>query len=142
MGDMNTFKANVLTAALPYIQKYNGKTVVVKYGGNAMIHPDLKKAVMSDIILLSLVGIHVVLVHGGGPEISSMLKRLDIPSRFVDGLRYTDAETAEIVQMVLAGKTNKDLVSLIGQLGGKAVGLCGIDGCMIQAKKQIGRAHV
>ncbi len=135
MGDMNTFKANVLTAALPYIQKYNGKTVVVKYGGNAMIHPDLKKAVMSDIILLSLVGIHVVLVHGGGPEISGMLKRLGIPSRFVDGLRYTDAETAEIVQMVLAGKTNKDLVSLIGQLGGKAVGLCGIDGCMIQAKK-------
>lgn len=135
MENMNTMKANVLTAALPYIQKYYGKTVVVKYGGNAMIHPDLKKAVMSDIILLSLVGIHVVLVHGGGPEISGMLKRLDIPSRFVDGLRYTDEETAEVVQMVLAGKTNKDLVSLIGQLGGKAMGLCGIDGCMIQAKK-------
>lgn len=133
--NMNSLKAKVLTAALPYIQKYYGKTVVVKYGGNAMIHPMLKKAVMSDIILLSLVGIHVVLVHGGGPEISGMLKRLDIPSRFVDGLRYTDEETVEVVQMVLSGKTNKDLVSLIGQLGGKAMGLCGIDGCMIQAKK-------
>lgn len=133
--NMNSLKAKVLTAALPYIQKYNGKTVVVKYGGNAMIHPMLKKAVMSDIILLSLVGINVVLVHGGGPEISSMLKRLDIPSRFVDGLRYTDEETAKVVQMVLSGKTNKDLVCLIGQLGGKAMGLCGIDGCMIQAKK-------
>lgn len=133
--NMNSLKAKVLTAALPYIQKYYGKTVVVKYGGNAMIHHMLKKAVMSDIILLSLVGIHVVLVHGGGPEISGMLKRLDIPSRFVDGLRYTDEETVEVVQMVLSGKTNKDLVSLIGQLGGKAMGLCGIDGCMIQAKK-------
>ncbi|WP_304509719.1 acetylglutamate kinase [Anaerotignum sp.] len=135
IADCNNIKAKVLTAALPYIQKYTGKTVVVKYGGNAMIHPDLKKAVMSDIILLSLVGIHVVLVHGGGPEISGMLKKLDIPSRFVDGLRYTDQETAEIVQMVLAGKTNKNLVSLLGQLGGKAIGLCGIDGGMIKAKK-------
>lgn len=135
IADCNNIKAKVLTAALPYIQKYTGKTVVVKYGGNAMIHPDLKKAVMSDIILLSLVGIHVVLVHGGGPEISGMLKKLDIPSRFVDGLRYTDEETAEVVQMVLAGKTNKDLVSLLGQLGGKAIGLCGIDGGMIKAKK-------
>lgn len=134
-ADCNNLKAKVLTAALPYIQKYAGKTVVVKYGGNAMIHADLKKAVMSDIILLSLVGIHVVLVHGGGPEISGMLKKLDIPSRFVDGLRYTDEETAQVVQMVLAGKTNKDLVSLIGQLGGKAIGLCGIDGGMIKAKK-------
>ena len=135
MSNMNSLKAKVLTAALPYIQKYNGKTIVVKYGGNAMIHPDLKKAVMSDIILLTLVGINVVLVHGGGPEISGMLKRLDIPSRFVDGLRYTDEETVEVVQMVLSGKTNKDLVSLIGQLGGKAIGMCGIDGGMIQAKK-------
>ncbi len=134
-ADCNNIKAKVLTAALPYIQKYAGKTVVVKYGGNAMIHAELKKAVMSDIILLSLVGIHVVLVHGGGPEISGMLKKLDIPSRFVDGLRYTDEETAQVVQMVLAGKTNKDLVSLIGQLGGKAIGLCGIDGGMIKAKK-------
>lgn len=133
--NLNSLKAKVLTAALPYIQKYYGKTVVVKYGGNAMIRPDLKKAVMSDIILLSLVGINVVLVHGGGPEISDMLKKLDIPSRFVDGLRYTDEETAKVVQMVLSGKTNKDLVSLIGQLGGKAIGMCGIDGGMIQAEK-------
>ena len=133
--NMNSLKASVLTAALPYIQKYYGKTIVVKYGGNAMINPDLKKAVMSDIILLSLVGINVVLVHGGGPEISGMLKRLDIPSKFVDGLRYTDEQTVEVVQMVLSGKTNKDLVSLIGQLGGKAIGMCGIDGGMIQAKK-------
>lgn len=133
--DCNNIKAKVLTAALPYIQKYAGRTVVIKYGGNAMIHQELKKAVMSDIILLSLVGIHVVLVHGGGPEISGMLKKLDIPSRFIDGLRYTDEETAEVVQMVLAGKTNKDLVSLIGQLGGKAIGLCGIDGGMIKAKQ-------
>ncbi len=138
MKDCNHIKANVLTAALPYIQKYYGKTVVIKYGGNAMIHPDLKKAVMSDIVLLSLVGIHVVLIHGGGPEITDMLKRLQIPSHFVDGLRYTDKETAEVVQMVLAGKTNKDLVGLIGQLGGKAVGLCGVDGCMIQSKKMAG----
>ena len=133
--NMNSLKASVLTAALPYIQKYYGKTIVVKYGGNAMVNPELKKAVMSDIILLTLVGINVVLVHGGGPEISGMLKRLDIPSRFVDGLRYTDEETVEVVQMVLSGKTNKDLVSLIGQLGGKAIGMCGIDGGMIQAKK-------
>lgn len=138
MNHMNSLKAKVLTAALPYIQKYNGKTVVIKYGGNAMIHPALKKAVMSDIVLLTLVGIRVVLVHGGGPEISGMLERLQIPSRFVDGLRYTDEETVEVVQMVLSGKTNKDLVALIGQLGGNAVGLCGIDGGMIQAKKLAG----
>ncbi len=128
-------KAEVLTAALPYIQKYYGKTVVVKYGGNAMINPELKKAVMSDIILLSLVGIKIVLVHGGGPEISGMLQKIGIESKFVNGLRYTDKETAEIVQMVLAGKTNKDLVSLIEVNGGKAVGLCGIDGAMIKAQK-------
>jgi len=140
INDINALKASVLTAALPYIQKYTGKTIVIKYGGNAMIHPELKKAVMSDIILLSLIGIHVVLVHGGGPEISSMLKKLDMPSRFVNGLRYTDKETAEVVQMVLSGKTNKDLVSLIGQLGGKAIGLCGIDGCMIQAE-QLGEEY-
>lgn len=140
MEDMNinSVKAKVLTAALPYIQKYNGKTVVVKYGGNAMVHPMLKKAVMSDIILLKLVGINIVLVHGGGPEISGMLKRLSIPSRFVNGLRYTDEETIEIVQMVLSGKTNKDLVSLIEQLGGTAIGMCGIDAGMIQAKKLAG----
>lgn len=130
----DSMKARVLTAALPYIQKYYGKTVVVKYGGNAMINPELKQAVMSDIILLTLVGIRIVLIHGGGPEISSMLKKLGIESKFVNGLRYTDKETAEIVQMVLAGKTNKDLVSLVERCGGKAVGLCGIDGAMIKAK--------
>lgn len=130
----DSMKAQVLTAALPYIQKYYGKTVVVKYGGNAMINPELKQAVMSDIILLTLVGIRVVLIHGGGPEISGMLKKLGIESKFVNGLRYTDKETAEVVQMVLAGKTNKDLVSLVERCGGKAVGLCGIDGAMIKAK--------
>ena len=135
-------KAQVLTAALPYIQKYSGKIVVVKYGGNAMINPELKKAVMSDIILLSLVGIKAVLIHGGGPEISQMLDRLGIETKFVDGLRYTDDQTAEVVQMVLAGKTNKDLVSLIGVLGGKALGLCGIDGCMIKAKKLSGKTDL
>ncbi|MBQ8502811.1 MAG: acetylglutamate kinase [Clostridia bacterium] len=133
----DSMKAQVLTAALPYIQKYYGKTVVVKYGGNAMINPELKQAVMSDIILLSLVGIKIVLIHGGGPEISGMLGKLGIESKFVNGLRYTDKETAEIVQMVLAGKTNKDLVSLIEVSGGKAVGLCGIDGAMIKAEKLV-----
>lgn len=128
-------KAQVLTAALPYIQKYAGKIVVVKYGGNAMTNDSLKHDVMSDIILLTCIGIKVVLVHGGGPEISAMLSRLGIESRFIGGLRYTDAATAEVVQMVLAGKTNKDLVALIGTLGGKALGLCGLDGGMIRAKK-------
>lgn len=130
----DSMKAQVLTDALPYIQKYYGKTVVVKYGGNAMINPELKQAVMSDIILLTLVGIKIVLIHGGGPEISGMLKKLGLESKFVNGLRYTDKETAEVVQMVLAGKTNKDLVSLIERSGGKAVGLCGIDGAMIKAR--------
>lgn len=130
----DSMKAQVLTDALPYIQKYYGKTVVVKYGGNAMINPELKQAVMSDIILLTLVGIKIVLIHGGGPEISGMLQKLGIESKFVNGLRYTDKETAEVVQMVLAGKTNKDLVSLVERCGGKAVGLCGIDGAMIKAK--------
>lgn len=131
----DAMRAKILTDALPFIQKYYGKTVVVKYGGNAMIDPELKKAVMSDIILLSLVGVKVVLIHGGGPEISGMLSKLGIESKFVNGLRYTDSDTAEVVQMVLAGKTNKDLVSLIGVCGGKAIGLCGIDGSMIKAKK-------
>lgn len=135
MDITDNIKAQVLTAALPYIQEYSGKVVVVKYGGNAMINPELKRAVMSDIVLLSLVGIKTVLVHGGGPEINQMLGKLGIESRFVDGLRYTDAETVDVVQMVLAGKTNKDLVSLIGVSGGKALGLCGIDGGMIKAKK-------
>ncbi len=131
----DSMKADVLIAALPYIQKYYGKTVVVKYGGNAMIDPELKKDVMSDIILLTLVGVKIVLIHGGGPEISSLLGKLGIESKFVNGLRYTDKDTAEVVQMVLAGKTNKDLVSLVEVCGGKAVGLCGIDGGMIKAKK-------
>lgn len=131
----DSMKADILIAALPYIQKYYGKTVVVKYGGNAMIDPELKKDVMSDIILLTLVGVKIVLVHGGGPEISSLLGKLGIESKFVNGLRYTDNDTAEVVQMVLAGKTNKDLVSLVEVCGGKAVGLCGIDGGMIKAKK-------
>ena len=131
----DSMKADVLIAALPYIQKYYGKTVVVKYGGNAMIDPELKRDVMSDIILLTLVGVKIVLIHGGGPEISSLLSKLGIESKYVKGLRYTDRETAEDVQMVLAGKTNKDLVSLVEVCRGKAVGLCGIDGRMIKAKK-------
>ena len=131
----DSMKADVLIAALPYIQKYYGKTVVVKYGGNAMIDPELKRDVMSDIILLTLVGVKIVLIHGGGPEISSLLSKLGIESKFVKGLRYTDSETAEVVQMVLAGKTNKDLVSLVEVCGGKAVGLCGIDGGIIKEKK-------
>ncbi len=129
----NQDRAQVLVQALPYIQQYSGKTVVIKYGGNAMIDDRLKDAVMTDIVLLSLIGVHVVLVHGGGPEISAMLKRVGKESRFVNGLRYTDAETMEIVQMVLAGKVNKDLVGLINRHGGRAVGLCGMDGGMLKA---------
>lgn len=131
----NAQRALVLTEALPYIQKYAGKIVVIKYGGNAMINSELKAAVMHDIVLLSLVGAKVVLVHGGGPEISGMLKRVGKESVFKDGLRVTDQETVEIVQMVLAGKTNKDLVNLLENTGGKAIGLCGIDGHMIRAEK-------
>ncbi len=127
-------RAQVLIEALPYIQKYNGKIVVVRYGGNAMINEELKKAVMGDIVLLSLIGVKVVLVHGGCPEITGMLTRLGIETRFVDGLRVTDAQTAEVVQMVLAGKTNKDLVNLIQTMGGMAIGLSGMDGHMIQAR--------
>ncbi len=128
-------RATVLAEALPYIQKYSGKTVVVKYGGNAMISAELRHAVISDIILLSLVGIRVVVVHGGGPEISDMLKKIGKESRFVDGLRYTDAETMDIVQQVLCGKVNKDLVATLNRLGGRAIGLCGMDGGMLRAKK-------
>lgn len=131
----DAMKASVLTAALPYIQKYSGKVVVIKYGGNAMTNDELKAAVMSDIVLLNLVGVKVVLVHGGGPEITSTLKALGIESRFVNGLRYTDEETAKVVQMVLCGKTNKDLVKLIGNCGGRALGLSGLDGSLIKAKK-------
>ena len=134
--------AEVLTEALPYIQKYFNKTVVIKYGGNAMINETLKKSVMQDIVLLALVGIKVVLVHGGGPEISNMLKIMGKESRFIDGLRYTDAETAEVAAMVLAGKVNKNLVSLIQQNNGKAVGLCGLDGGMIRAEKMQGEVDL
>ena len=128
-------RAQILVEALPYIQKYNNKTVVVKYGGNAMINEDLKRAVISDIVLLKLVGINVVVVHGGGPEINEMLKKTGKESRFVNGLRYTDEETLDIVQMVLCGKVSKDLVGLISQMGGRAVGLCGIDGGIISANR-------
>jgi len=135
MNISNFDRAGVLVQALPYIQKYSGKTVVVKYGGNAMISDDLKIAVMTDIVLLSLVGIHVVLVHGGGPEITEMLDKIGKETRFVDGLRYTDEETVEVVQMVLAGKVNKGLVQLLQSRGGKAVGLSGLDGRMLYANK-------
>ncbi len=128
-------KAQLLVRALPYIQKFNNKTIVIKYGGNAMVTEALKDAVVRDIVLLSLVGINVVLVHGGGPEISQMLNRINKESRFVDGLRYTDEETMEIVQQVLCGKINKNIVSLINGVGGKAVGLSGMDGGMIRAAK-------
>jgi len=127
--------AQILIDALPYIQKYHNKVIVIKYGGNAMSSKSLKQAVMSDIVLLSLVGIKVVLVHGGGPEISAMLDRVGIETKFINGLRYTDKETAQIVQMVLAGKINKDLVSLIHKNKGRAVGICGIDDNMIKVKK-------
>lgn len=130
------FRAQVLVEALPYIQSYNGKIVVVKYGGNAMINDELKESVMRDIVLLNLIGIKVVLVHGGGPEISEMLKKIGKESKFVDGLRYTDEETAEVVRMVLAGKINKSLVNLLESIGGKALGLCGIDGHMMKCCKQ------
>ena len=128
-------RAQVLAEALPYIQKFTGKTIVVKYGGNAMVSDELRHAVISDIILLSLVGIRVVVVHGGGPEISEMLKKLGKESKFVDGLRYTDEETMDIVQQVLCGRVNKDLVATLNRLGGRALGLCGLDGGLLQAKK-------
>ncbi|MBQ2866602.1 MAG: acetylglutamate kinase [Clostridia bacterium] len=131
----NADRAEVLIRALPYIQKYSNKIIVVKYGGNAMINEDLKKAVMGDLVLLSLIGIKVVLVHGGGPEINDMLKRVGKKSEFVNGLRVTDEETVDIVQMVLAGKVNKSLVNLLQNTGGKAIGLCGADGHLIEAKQ-------
>ena len=126
-------RAQVLAEALPYIQKYNGKTIVVKYGGNAMISQELREAVISDIILLSLVGLNVVVVHGGGPEINQMLKRLGKEGKFVDGLRYTDVETMDVVQQVLCGKVNKDLVATLNRMGGRALGLCGMDAQLFQA---------
>ena len=130
-------RAQVLVEALPYIQRYYGKTIVVKYGGNAMVSEALRKAVISDIILLKLVGINVVVVHGGGPEISAMLKKTGKESRFVNGLRYTDGETMDIVQMVLCGKVNKDLVATLNRSGGSAMGLCGLDGGMLKARRRL-----
>ena len=129
-------RAQVLVEALPYIQLYNGKTVVVKYGGNAMISDELRKAVISDIILLRLVGINVVVVHGGGPEINDLLKKTGKKSKFINGLRYTDKETMEAVQMVLCGKVNKNLVMTIIRAGGSALGLCGLDGGMLKAVRR------
>ncbi len=132
----NAQRASVLVHALPYIQKYYNKVVVVKYGGNAMINEKLKQSVMSDIVLMSLIGIKVVLVHGGGPEITEMLDKIGKKSEFVDGLRVTDKETVDIVQMVLGGKINKSLVNLLQNKGGKAMGLCGTDGHLIEARQK------
>lgn len=131
----NSGRAEVLIQALPYIQKYAGKTVVVKYGGSAMKDEVLKKSVMGDIVLLSLIGVRVVLIHGGGPEINDTLGKMGKEAKFVDGLRVTDEETVDVVQMVLAGKINKDLVSLIQQSGGKAVGISGVDGNLIRVQQ-------
>ncbi len=130
----NSQRAQVLTEALPYIQQYSGQIVVVKYGGNAMVNETLKQQVMEDMVLLSLVGVKVVLVHGGGPEINDLTARLGKKSQFVNGLRVTDAETLEIALMVLTGKVNKSLVNLLQMNGGRAVGLSGIDGRLIEAK--------
>ena len=129
----NALRAEVLTQALPYIKMYTGKTVVIKYGGNAMINEELKQQVMEDIVLLHLIGVRVVLVHGGGPEISDLMNKLGKKAEFVDGLRVTDEETMDIVQMVLAGKVNKSLVNLLNMKGGKAIGLSGMDGRLIEA---------
>ncbi len=134
MNISNAQRAKVLVHALPYIQEYFGKIVVIKYGGNAMINDELKDKVMRDIVLLSLIGVKPVLVHGGGPEISEMLQKVGKKSEFVNGLRVTDEETVDIVQMVLAGKVNKGLVNIIESKGGSAIGLSGIDGHMITAK--------
>lgn len=131
----NEERANVLVQALPYIQKYSGETIVVKYGGNAMISPELKSAVMSDIVLMRLVGVNVVVVHGGGPEISGMLKKTGKESKFINGMRVTDQETMDIVQMVLSGKVNKSLVQCLSEHSGEAIGLCGLDGKMLMADK-------
>jgi len=131
----NQLRAQTLVEALPYIQRFTGKVVVIKYGGNAMISEELFDAVIEDMILLQLVGIHAVLVHGGGPEINEMLNRLGLESKFVNGLRYTDKETMDVVQSILCGKVNKDLVSTIVRKGGSAIGLCGLDGKLLEAKK-------
>lgn len=135
-------KATILSQALPYIQKYNNKIIVIKYGGNAMLNEDLKRNVINDVVLLSEIGVKVVMVHGGGPGIDAMLNKINKPTKFIDGLRYTDEETMEIVQMVLAGQMNKDLVSMISQAGSTAVGICGMDAGLIKAKKYDGEVDL
>ena len=135
----NAERAEVLTQALPYIKRYTGKIVVVKYGGNAMVNDQLRQQVMEDMVLLWLIGVKVVLIHGGGPEISEMMRRMGKEPEFVDGLRVTDRETVDIVQMVLAGKINKTLVNLLEMKGGRAVGLSGMDGRLIEAKQKDAR---
>lgn len=136
MNTSNAVRAEILTQAVPYIKEYTGKYVVAKYGGNAMTDPQLKKSVMQDILLLQLVGVKIILVHGGGPEISAMLKKLSIESHFENGLRVTDDDTMEVVQMVLAGKVNKSLAADLSALDGRAVGLCGIDGGLIKVHQK------
>ena len=135
LKDATIKKANILIESLPYIQKLYGKTVVIKYGGNAMINDDLKNSVMEDIVLLKYIGMNPVVVHGGGPDINKALKQYDVKSEFVNGLRVTDAFTMQIVQMVLVGKTNKEIVTKLNETGGKAIGLCGIDGRIIECEK-------
>ena len=139
MENNSVFKAKILSQALPYIQKYRDKIVVIKYGGNAMINEELKMNVISDVVLLSEIGVKVILVHGGGPEINDTLKKMQKESKFINGLRYTDEETIDVVQMVLAGKTNKDLVKLIMQKGGNATGISGVDNMLIEAEKYQGK---
>lgn len=138
----NQIRTQVLVDALPYIQKYNNQVIVIKYGGNAMTSEELKLAVMKDVVLLHMIGIKVVLVHGGGPEINDMLNRVGKEAKFINGLRYTDEETAEIVEMVLAGKVNKSLVSLLQRQGGRAIGLCGADGGMLTCVKRQGEVDL
>ncbi len=137
MYSNNLSTGDILANALPYIQKYYGKTIVIKYGGNAMISDTLRDSVVNDIILLKCVGINPVVVHGGGPHISEFLGKLNIESKFINGLRYTSSEVIDLVQMVLGGKVNKDLVSLFQKFGGKAIGLCGMDGGLVEAKKYV-----
>jgi len=128
-------RASILVQSLPYIQQYNGKIIVVKYGGNAMVSEELRETVINDIVLMKCVGFKPIVVHGGGPDISKFLERLGEKSQFINGLRYTDENAIDVVQMVLGGKVNKDLVSLIEKAGGKAIGLCGMDGSLLKAKK-------
>ncbi|MEO2508689.1 acetylglutamate kinase [Clostridium paraputrificum] len=132
--DLNE-RAEILVQSLPYIQHYNGKIIVVKYGGNAMISDELRETVINDIVLMKCIGFKPIVVHGGGPYISSFLDKLGEKSKFINGLRYTDKKTMEVVQMVLGGKVNKDLVTLIEKAGGKSIGLCGLDGSLLKAKK-------